>query len=88
MPLILEGIFPESRRVEVIILIVVVVIAIVFLKGFDRVAGRGPKQVKDGINKSSITRDDAHRIPCPECAEMILPAAKKCPFCRSDIKNS
>lgn len=26
------------------------------------------------------------RVPCPECAEAILPAARKCPFCRSVVQ--
>ena len=25
------------------------------------------------------------RVPCPECAEAILPAARRCPFCRSVV---
>ena len=25
------------------------------------------------------------RVPCPECAEAILPQARKCPFCRSVV---
>jgi hypothetical protein len=25
------------------------------------------------------------RVPCPECAEAILPQARKCPYCRSVI---
>ena len=25
------------------------------------------------------------RVPCPECAEAILPQARRCPFCRSAI---
>lgn len=25
------------------------------------------------------------RVPCPECAEAILPAARRCPFCRSAV---
>jgi hypothetical protein len=25
------------------------------------------------------------RIPCPECAEAILPNARKCPYCRSTV---
>lgn len=25
------------------------------------------------------------RRPCPHCAEMILPAAKVCPFCKSSL---
>lgn len=68
-----------------IILVVVVALAVFFLRGFDRVAGRGPKQVKDGINRSDIGQREAARVPCPHCAELILPAAKKCPFCKSEL---
>ena len=25
------------------------------------------------------------RVPCPECAEAILPEARRCPFCRSTV---
>jgi hypothetical protein len=25
------------------------------------------------------------RVPCPECAEAVLPQARKCPYCRSMI---
>jgi hypothetical protein len=25
------------------------------------------------------------RVPCPECAEAILPRARKCPYCRSIV---
>jgi hypothetical protein len=25
------------------------------------------------------------RVPCPDCAEAILPQARKCPYCRSFI---
>lgn len=63
-------------------LVVIVVIAVIFLKGFDRIAGRGPKQVSDGIAKA---RNGESRIPCPMCAEKILPQAKICPFCKSEI---
>lgn len=51
--------------------------AYLFLRGFDRIAGRGPKQVTDGIN--------AVRVPCPHCAEPIMPAAKLCPHCRTAL---
>ena len=27
------------------------------------------------------------RIPCPECAEAILPQARRCPFCRSVVSE-
>jgi len=65
--------------------VIVVVIVVFLLKGFDRIAGRGPKQIKDGINKSKIGKDMEGRIPCPYCSEKILPSAQKCPFCKSDL---
>ncbi len=70
---------------EWIVFGVVIVIAVILLKGFDRIAGRGPKQVRDGINASDASRKSEGRVPCPECSEMILPTAKRCPFCRSEI---
>src|SRR5215472_11585462 len=30
----------------------------------------------------------ANRVPCPFCAEQILPAAKVCPYCRRDLAES
>jgi T4 superinfection immunity protein len=30
----------------------------------------------------------AGRVPCPYCAEAILPAAKVCPHCRKDLPES
>ena len=68
-----------------LILFAIIAIAILFLKGFDKFAGRGPKQVKDGINKSVLVKTSQDRISCPHCAEMIMPAAKICPFCKSDL---
>jgi hypothetical protein len=64
------------------VFIVVVVLAIIFLKGFDMIAGRGPKQVKHGIRQAQASEN---RRPCPHCAEAILPAAIKCPFCKTDL---
>lgn len=29
--------------------------------------------------------DAEARIPCPHCAEMIMPAARKCRFCGADL---
>ena len=68
-----------------LILFAIIAIAILFLKGFDKFAGRGPKQVKDGINKSVLVKNSQDRIPCPHCAELIMPAAKICPFCKSAL---
>ena len=67
-----------------VVLVVIVIIAVVLLKGFDQVAGRGPKQVSDGIHRA---RESEDRIPCPMCAERILPQAKICPFCKSQLKT-
>ena len=25
------------------------------------------------------------RVPCPECAEAVLPKARRCPYCRATI---
>jgi hypothetical protein len=66
----------------VFVLVVVVALAILFLKGFDSIAGRGPKQVSDGIGRANNAES---RIPCPMCAEQFLPEAKICPFCKSDL---
>lgn len=63
------------------VFILIVVMAVFFLRGFDRIAGRGPKQIKDGIKNAKTGR-----ISCPFCAEAILPEAKKCPFCKSELK--
>jgi hypothetical protein len=65
-------------------LFVITIIAVLFLKEFDKVAGRGPTQVSDGIRQSDT---DQGRIPCPLCAEKILPQAKICPFCKSTLKG-
>jgi hypothetical protein len=27
------------------------------------------------------------RVPCPECAEAILPKARRCPYCRSVVQG-
>jgi hypothetical protein len=68
----------------VAILGVIVIIAFCFLTLFDRIAGRGPKQVADGINMAA---NGEKRIPCPMCAERILPQAKICPFCKSKVQE-
>ena len=43
------------------------------------------QQVKDKIDSPNISQSDTNRIPCVYCAELILPAAKKCPFCRTEL---
>jgi hypothetical protein len=44
----------DSGGFLVLILIVVVVLAVLALRGFDSIAGRGPKQVSDGIKHSGL----------------------------------
>ncbi len=61
---------------EVIAFVVVVAIAVWLLRGFDRRSARGPRQ--EGP-------EEERRVPCPYCAEKILPAAKLCPFCKSSL---
>ena len=68
-----------------VVIILIIIVAVLFLKGFDKISGRGPKQVKDGINTSVLVKNSHGRIPCPHCAELIMPAAKICPFCKSDL---
>ena len=68
-----------------VVIILIIVAAVLFLKGFDKISGREPKQVKDGINTSVLAKPSQDRIPCPHCAELIMPTAKKCPFCKSDL---
>jgi len=69
------------------ITIAVIIAAVFFLKGFDKVAGRGSDQIKKGIDSSKLIKGEEKRIPCPECAEMIKPKAKKCHFCGAKLKN-
>ena len=66
------------------LLILCVVIAVFLLRGFDQIAGRGPKQVSGGIERAEHTEDC---IPCPMCAEKILPEAKICPFCKTEVRK-
>ena len=70
---------------SIIGLAVVLGIAIYFLKGFDRLAGRGPKQIKTGMNQAGFEVEKTTRVPCSKCAELILPAAKICQFCKSQV---
>jgi len=69
------------------IILIVIVLAVLFLKGFDKIAGRGSSQIKDGINSSKIVKEEKDRIACPICAEMIKKDAKKCRFCGAIIKE-
>ena len=52
------------------VLVVVVVVAVALLKGFDRIAGRGPKQVSDGIRDSGITDSLQPHSPASVAGEL------------------
>ena len=60
--------------------------------------GIGGLRMKDLIQRGLARRRFAHlsqsgalatlpsgRVPCPECAEAILPEARRCPYCRSVV---
>jgi hypothetical protein len=40
--------------IGIIIIVAIFYLAIRFLRGFDKIAGRGPKQIKDGIQQSGV----------------------------------
>ena len=37
---------------------------------------------------SDRRNDESNRVPCPECAERILPEAKRCRFCGADVSQT
>jgi hypothetical protein len=62
--------------------------------------GIGALRMKDLIQRGLVRRRlqqlaahgtlpvlPAGRVPCPECAEAILPAARRCPYCRSVVTS-
>ena len=60
-------------------------LAVIIMRAFDRTAGRGPKQVSDGIRDSAGNEE---RIPCPMCGEKILSTAKLCRFCKTPLNDA
>lgn len=60
--------------------------------GFALVAGAAlaaggavQNMLDERIPRPSARPEAPMRLPCPTCAEAILPAATVCPFCRSEI---
>jgi len=66
-------------------LVILVIISILLLKGFDKVAGRGPTQVADGIAAATKVSPAREERTCPCCAEIILSAAHICKHCGRDV---
>ena len=58
------------------------------LRGRDLVR-RGIRQRKNAEIAASggVHSLPSTRVPCPECAESILPEARRCPFCRSVVAD-
>ncbi len=67
--------------VVALVLAAVIATAVIILRGFDEIAGRGPTQVRDGVAGALKAQSMEGRVPCNECAELILPAAKRCRYC-------
>ncbi|BEH18889.1 hypothetical protein [Burkholderia pseudomallei] len=40
-----------------------------------------------GGRRAAESRSDEERVPCPACAELILPTAKICKHCHSEIES-
>jgi hypothetical protein len=38
-------------------------------------------------SNSGTAQSQSNRVPCPYCAELILPGAKICRFCCKDLTN-
>jgi len=43
------------------------------------------KKLEQGVDPAVASPSAEERISCPMCAEKILPAAKICPFCKSEL---
>ena len=50
-----------------------------------RIADVSSRQVRNKTSYTNVSQSDTKRIPCRHCAELILPVAKKCPFCRTEL---
>lgn len=44
-------------------------------------SGHRPGNAAHGVRRIGALGTDPERVPCPHCAELILPEAKKCRFC-------
>jgi hypothetical protein len=47
--------------------------------------GRLHRRTEELLKRGDLPLLPEGRVPCPECAEAVLPAARRCPYCRSVI---
>ena len=47
--------------------------------------GRLHRRTEELARRGDLPALPEGRVPCPECAEAILPAARRCPYCHSAI---
>ena len=47
--------------------------------------GRLHRRSEELAQRGELAQLPDGRVPCPECAEAILPAARRCPYCRSVV---
>ena len=66
-----------------LVLVAIVVVAVFVLKGFDVVAGRGPKQISDGIERSRQMRAE---VGVSLLCRAQLAKAKVCKHCGRDVE--
>ena len=57
--------------IVLLIFIGIIVFAAFLLKGFDQIAGRGPKQVQDGINRSNINKNPVSSAKSPDTLDKL-----------------
>src|SRR5260221_10709628 len=47
--------------------------------------GRLHRRTEELVRRGDLAQLPEGRVPCPECAEAVLPAARRCPYCPSPI---
>jgi hypothetical protein len=50
-------------------------------------AAEGRGGVREGMKEYEAVRNSGRR-PCPHCAELIMPAAEVCPFCKLEVPKA
>jgi hypothetical protein len=65
-----------------LIVIIFVFASLLFVRRLNDITGRESRR----RHSTEASRHGEHRVPCPKCAERILPEARVCPFCKSEVK--